>query len=350
MLERFAGPLRAVAARAHRVGLLIYAKAPRILIYHSIVRSGSVYAKLFPGMYVEEHVFAQSMAYVRKYCHPFSLSDFLSYAEAGRQYPSNAVVLTFDDGYANNYFRAAPLLAKYGIPGTFFITTGYVDGEAPVWTAILDRYFVHRDSMPDPLGTLGLPMRWTRQTARRVRSVYSARLKTMAPDARQAAINHLALSPRHEPDTSDAVDVLNWDQLRELSRLPEMTVAPHTVSHPMLAQLPDDQAENEIAESYQRLREQGISAAPYFAYPFGAPKDYTLREIDLVKKIGFRCALGTHPGLVTDQSDLFSLPRYEGKNDLTRFICHASGLQCILSRMAALSGRSKIASGPYGEA
>src|SRR5437879_6833493 len=116
MLERFAAPVRAAAASAHRVGLLIYAKTPRIFMYHSIVRSGSAYAELCPGKYVEEHVFAESMAYVRDYCHPLSLSEFLSYAEAGRQYPRNAVVLTFDDGYANNYFRAAPILRQYGIP------------------------------------------------------------------------------------------------------------------------------------------------------------------------------------------------------------------------------------------
>jgi peptidoglycan/xylan/chitin deacetylase (PgdA/CDA1 family) len=350
VLERFVAPLHAVAANAHRLGLVIYAKTPRILMYHSIVRSGSPYAKLSPGKYVEEHVFAESMAYVRDHCHPVSLGDFIKYAEDGRQYPRNTVVLTFDDGYANNSFRAAPILLKLGIPATFFITTGYVDGRVSLWPSIVDRYFVYRECIPDALRALGLPIRWASHMATGVRSAYSRKLKAMTPAARQEAVSHLILAPRHEPDTSDAIDPMNWDELRKLSLIPEMTVAPHTVEHPVLAQLSDDRLEKEIAGSYGAIQEQGIAAAPYFAYPFGAPTDYTSREIDVLKKLGFRCALATHPGVVTDRSDLFSLPRYEGKNDFTRFVCHASGLQCMLSRLAALSRINQTASNAYGEA
>ena len=348
MLERIAAPLHVMAAKSHRLGLLIYAKAPRILMYHSIVRDGSAYANLCPGKYVEEHVFAESMAYLHAYCHPLSLSDFVDHAIQGIKYPPNAVVLTFDDGYANNFFRAVPILTKYSIPATFFITTGYVDGHVTLWPAILDRYFVHAGRMPDALQDMGLPMRWTSHTARGVRAAYSAKLKAMEPARRDAVMSHFAQAERHEPDTSDALGAITWDQLRELSSTPGMAVGPHTVSHPVLAQLSEPHGQQEIAVSYQRIQEEGMRAAPFFAYPFGGPGDFTLRDIAVVQKLGFRCAVATHPGLVPNQPDLFSLPRYEGKNDFTRFVCHASGLQSILSRAAGFLGKNKTSSGAYG--
>jgi peptidoglycan/xylan/chitin deacetylase (PgdA/CDA1 family) len=299
-------------------------------------------------MYVEERVFAQSMAYLRTYCHPLSLSDFVDHAVSGIEYPRNAVVVTFDDGYANNLLRAAPILTEYKIPATFFITTGYVDGHIILWPTILDRYFVYAKSMPDLLENLGLPMRWTSDSAREIRSQYSARLKAMEPVKREAVMCHLRLAPTEEPDTTDAVGALTWDQLRKLSSVPGMAVGPHTVSHPILTQLPENQARQEIAVSYQRIQEEGIPVAPFFAYPFGGRGDFTLREIHLVQKLGFRCALATHPGLVPKHPDVFNLPRYGGKNDFTRFVCHASGLQSILSGMTGYFANNQPSADAYG--
>jgi hypothetical protein len=90
--------------------------------------------------------------------------------------------------------------------------------------------------------------------------------------------------------------------------------------------------EEEIAGSLDRMQKQGIHTARFFAYPNGSTGDYTSRHIEILRKLSFRCAVASDPGSVTERASLFTLPRYEGKNDVDRFICHASGMQSLLSR------------------
>ncbi|WP_447977159.1 polysaccharide deacetylase family protein [Candidatus Nitrospira bockiana] len=319
-------------ARLHRVGLALCARRPRILMYHSVVRDGSPYARAFPGKYVEERVFIQSMEYVKRYCRPVSLDALLDARERGLRPPSNAVVVTFDDGYANNWLRACPILCGLGIPATFFVTTGFVDGSASLWTDVVDRYCIERGRLPESVRAAATGSTGGREDAVEESRALKRRLKGMRPDRRTSLLADLALDEPYGEDARDALEPLTWPQVRALAATPGMTVAPHTVSHPSLGHVSGADARREIAGSLARLREEGVDPSPVFAYPYGDDADYDRRHTELLRDLSFRCALATRPDVVGEKDDPYALPRYEGKNEMREFIRHVSGVQGLISR------------------
>ena len=94
-----------------------------ILIYHRVRPQPD---PMFPGE-VDAHRFDRQMALLRRHCHPLPLRAAIAGLAEG-SLPARAVAVTFDDGYADNASVALPILGRHGIPATFFITAGYLDG------------------------------------------------------------------------------------------------------------------------------------------------------------------------------------------------------------------------------
>jgi len=327
-------------ARIHGAGLILTRNHPRILMYHSIVADGSPYATLAPGKYVEQSVFERSMAYLRQHCQPLTLGELASRLAARQALPERAAVVTFDDGYANNLHRATPILQKYGIPATFFVTSGFVDGVAALWTDQVDRYFVHHEEASDKVAArMGVPCRWTATSRVAMAKAWKERMKELPRNDRQGVLTAL-IEPQMDSAATDAQAPLSWKEVHSLAAQDGMTVASHTMTHPVLAHLNNEEAREEIVGGLQALLGHGVQASPDFAYPYGGFGEYGGAHVALLRNLSFRCAVSTTPGLVSARTDLFSLPRYEGKNDLSNFICHASGLQSLMTTTRRNHGRS----------
>jgi len=134
-----------------------------------------------------------------------------------------------------------------------------------------------------------------------------AALKHRRPSERQSIVDQLpealrSLAPKGAMMTPDQVAKLHREG---------MEIGAHTVNHPILASLSDDEARSEIVTSKRILEE--ITGAPVdsFAYPNGKPGiDYTAQHVRLVREAGFRGAVSTLPGVAHRDSDLFQLPRF----------------------------------------
>src|SRR5262245_38128283 len=105
-----------------------------ILMYHRIAD-----VPLAPwSMCVAPEHFAAHLLMLRQYAIPMSLNQ-LAHAYHAGNLPQRAVAITFDDGYADNLHHAKPLLERYGIPATVFVTTGYVGSTREFWWDELER-------------------------------------------------------------------------------------------------------------------------------------------------------------------------------------------------------------------
>ncbi len=80
------------------------------------------------GLTVSSRHLAQQMSYIRNYCKPMKLGKLVSQLQKGGAIDPRTVVVTFDDGYADTFYLARPILQRFGIPATIFVTTGYIDG------------------------------------------------------------------------------------------------------------------------------------------------------------------------------------------------------------------------------
>jgi peptidoglycan/xylan/chitin deacetylase (PgdA/CDA1 family) len=225
--------------------------------------------------------------------------------------PARAAAITFDDGYADNHDVALPILQRHGLPATFFIATGFLDGGRMWNDTVIESLRLARSDTLDlrairlpgltsiDVGSLG-----ARQAA--VDRLLGA-IKYLAPAQRDAAVTGVA--------TAAAVELprelmLTSEQVRRLAEA-GMGIGAHTVSHPILAALPPDAALDEVAGSKQTLEVLLQRPVPLFAYPNGKPhQDYSQQTLEVVRACGFSAALSTAWGAATSAGDLFQLPRF----------------------------------------
>jgi len=277
--------------------------------------------------------FAEQLAILQKQARLLRLQQLTKVLQEGTT-PSRSVVVTFDDGYADNLHNAKPLLEQYEIPATVFITTGPLDRAGAFWWDELERVLLQPGTLPAVLSLridadahqweLGDSAHYDEaafqdhrgwrawQPAPTLRhSVYLAvwqMLRPLPEGQRRTVLDELlswagaGLAGGPLPGTLSSREVVALAQ-GEL-----VEIGAHTVTHPMLAALPADSQREEIYRSKVSL--EGILGYPVtsFSYPYGSRDDET---VSLVREAGFACACSTRPGAVGHEADPLQLPRFQ---------------------------------------
>ena len=226
--------------------------------------------------------------------------------------PARAAAITFDDGYADNHDVALPILQRHGLPATFFIATGYLDGGCMFNDRITE--IIRRATVPSldlrstALGDLGLHDLGSVEARRAAIHAVLLELRNFAVDERNefcAWLQRLAGVAKLPADL-----MMSTDQVRRMHQA-GMTIGAHTVRHPMLARLDDAAARAELAQSRELLQDLIGARVGLFAYPNGRPNtDYSARTVALVREAGFDAAVSTAWGVARRDSDPYQLPRF----------------------------------------
>ncbi|MGY6629520.1 MAG: polysaccharide deacetylase family protein [Wenzhouxiangella sp.] len=226
----------------------------------------------------------QQLAYLTRHYEVIPLRRLVECLEQGAPVPSRTAVLTFDDGFRDNYQHAFPLLQKYRVPATIFTVTGALThGELP-WSQRLGYLFQNTplDSLTHALGNgecLTLEDAAARKRAyRRVKPAISR----MPRAQRDAAISELSRVLEVEPPRDR---MMTWDHAREMQAA-GIELGAHTVSHPLLAEMPLDEALLEIKKSRDNLRRELGIERPSFCFPAGSLNAELLARIP---ELGFYC-------------------------------------------------------------
>jgi peptidoglycan/xylan/chitin deacetylase (PgdA/CDA1 family) len=221
--------------------------------------------------------------------------------------PPRAACITFDDGYRNNYELAAPILEAHGLTATFFIATGAVEDGA-MWNDRIIEAVRHAPSQWD-LTAFGLGQ-WDCSTPAARAAALQALIEPVKyheHDARNVLAEQVYASVRpHQPLRL----MMTPAMVRELAAR-GFDIGGHTVTHPILAMLDDDRSRAEIAACRAWLEQTTGRAPVSFAYPNGRPGiDFQPRHAELLRELGFTCAVSTEWAVATAGHDPFALPRF----------------------------------------
>jgi peptidoglycan/xylan/chitin deacetylase (PgdA/CDA1 family) len=307
--------------------------APRaiILLYHRVAELPSDPLLLA----VTPQHFAEHLEILRRRCCPTPLSG-VKESLSGEKRLRKPVVVTFDDGYADNLINAKPLLERYEVPATVFVTTGYVTQYRSFWWDELESLMLGPHKLPERLclKLAGGIYKWQVGTRANDNHAVSAHLRwnILQPESatpRQLVYRslHQLLRPLPEEARRHALDelrrwadgaVIDADHSAPLSaeevvRLASgglVEVGSHTVTHPVLSAISADAQFAEIHRSKMHLDEILGSPVASFAYPFGSRSDYTGETVAAIRRAGFRRACSNFPDLVTPGTDTFQLPRF----------------------------------------
>ena len=222
--------------------------------------------------------------------------------------PARAACITFEDGYADTHHIAQPILQRHGLTATFFIATGFLDGGRMWNDTIIEA--VRLCTLPTlDLTELGLGRHPLGSIANRQAAIPALidQIKYRPFDERVDVTEQLAALARVSAPNDLMMSSAEVKALRDRG----MQIGAHTVSHPILARLNDDQARDEIGRSKQTLQQLLGERVGLFAYPNGKPaEDYSAASVEVVRSLDFDAAVSTQWGTTGMGDDLFQIRRF----------------------------------------
>ena len=295
-----------------------------ILTYHRVVSDHMVRDEhIQPGMYVRGQSFEAHITYLRKRFTIISLDELLGLWQTNRlKRDQSYCVITFDDGWKDNYQFAFPVLMKYRIPATIFLATDFIGTARWFWPdqmmLLLDQGRQHTTSAADRKAvstilaeTIGVTLSATDGIFRRVESGDLTDLDAIIEFCKGVEVGKVhqiidRLSRALHMDLPTHRVLLNWDEVREMAGK-GVTFGSHSGSHRIMTQIPLSAVKTELIDSRKTMLEQGIKPVPVFCYPNGN-FDRDIQE--LVRESGYLAAVGCEVGLELDRpNDLFALKR-----------------------------------------
>jgi peptidoglycan/xylan/chitin deacetylase (PgdA/CDA1 family) len=194
--------------------------------------------------------FRRDLAYFKRWYECISLAELCSRLQSGEPLRRRCVVITFDDGYRDNFTQALPLLQEAGIPATFYVSTGYMGTE---------RVFPHD-----------------------------------------------ALASGRDADFPK----LSWDEVRRME-VAGFEIGSHTVNHTNLGKCDAATCHRELTDALADLQRELGPRPRAFSFPWGQPGDYTDEAIGEAKRLGYTSVVLAYGGWNTRGSDIFQLLRVD---------------------------------------
>jgi peptidoglycan/xylan/chitin deacetylase (PgdA/CDA1 family) len=283
-----------------------------VLRYHSVGDDpGWAGDYLQPSLGVSPAVFDRQIAHVCRTHRVIGLGELVDALRKGRPIDRRSVVITFDDGYEDNYRNAFPILKRHGATATFYITAGAVADEEILWTVRL-RYSVMRS----PENALSLPALGERpldlsngDAREDAVRLLTARVKRCRAEEAARLLSEIYARCGVSFDRDERRVSMNRDELKEMLGS-GMTIGAHTVNHYNLPSLEPAELAREIGES-KRLMEDALDArVDHFAYPNGRTDLHFDRAVArAVAAAGFASAATSVEGAVTPGCSEFAIPR-----------------------------------------
>jgi peptidoglycan/xylan/chitin deacetylase (PgdA/CDA1 family) len=240
----------------------------------------------------------EQISYLKRHVHMVTLQEAQAFLEGTQEEktPRCRALITFDDGYLDNYQVAFPILRSHGVQGVFFLATSMVGSCAVPWwdhTAFLMKTARQRRfSLHYPVDlAVDLDGDGMAKSLRDVLNLYK-RPENADPER---FIREL----REEAKGADLPGTLrrfvSWDEARKMIA-GGMAIGSHTHSHHVLSQLEPEQQRRELAQSRTILREQLGIEADTIAYPVGHATSFSDQTQQLVREVGYRTAFSFHGG------------------------------------------------------
>ncbi|BBL59015.1 polysaccharide deacetylase family protein [Methylomonas koyamae] len=222
---------------------------------------------------------------------------------------TKSIVITLDDGYADNLIYAYPIFKKYNIPFAIYLTTAFPNRTALLWWYLLEDLIVENDTINLADGLhFQCGKKWQKEAA------FMAIRDKIINLPKQSFIDSLnRLFVNLQPDWQQKISELaiSWDQLKTLCKSPLVTIGAHTKNHHSLTKLTENQIIDEVIGSKAIIESKLGTSVKHFCYPFGGQNEAGVREFKLIKELGFDTAVTTRFGNIFPEhsAHLTSLPR-----------------------------------------
>jgi len=291
---------------------------PVILTYHRVIPSpGNEYPFDEGLISADPGTFEQQLVFVKKNFHVTNFQRIQELRERGSKIPPGTLVITFDDGYADNHDIAYPLLMKHGLTATVFVTTGVVETSEVFWLEKVSWYLKCRTSFDLHIESLRFHAHVDENSRDGVRNALLGVLKNVPNQVRLDALAEMEdIYGRIPPQDNHLVKMLTWGQIVEMDRA-GIEIGSHTVSHPVLSLMEENDVRVELVSSKKKLEDKIGHEVVSLSYPIGARSAFNPMVEKVAYETGYRFGLSYVGGVNRDLSNPFSLKRIHVESYIT---------------------------------
>jgi peptidoglycan/xylan/chitin deacetylase (PgdA/CDA1 family) len=258
------------------------------------------------------------LSYLKKN-HVVLLIDELKYhLENKKKLPARSVAMTFDDGYADNYCEALPILEKHQLQALFYIATGTLNTPNEFWWDAVERIVLLSENEPlqDQLILNEKPFDFKNLNHTKRKLIYDALLpqfRKMLSSKREKKINELStIFDSIVPRASHRA--MTFDELKKMSDSKSVIVGAHTHLHPSLAALSYNEQLNEIKASKEILENKLQQNIVHFSFPFGTINDFNADTLKICNQLNFEMVAANIPYITHSGTDKMQFPRFLVRN------------------------------------
>jgi len=288
-----------------------------VITYHRVLPADRKACAFNQPMIVEEKVFKRQMAFLASKYTPVSLEVAIAGLRGETPLPDRPVLVTFDDGYRDNYLYAYPVMRHYGIPAAIFVTTNHIDTGSPFWWDWLAEGLFemarngHMKDIEKSLREAVPSIQWSccfdarhRETVdrliRELKCVDSAR-RTAVLDSFRDMMAQIGIF--RSPERI----VLNWDEIIEMDAN-GISVGSHTASHLFLDESGQDDIAEDLRIASERIREKTGKRPVAISYPDGR---IAAGQEEVIRRAGFVAGFVSKFGLNPVGCDMYSIQRID---------------------------------------
>lgn len=226
----------------------------------------------------------------------------------------NAVCITFDDGYRDNFLTAAPIMKQRRIPATVFVATGNMDSGREMWWDELERNLLaDKDYRAEfQLSDAMFGCRWNVETQGQRGDLYRTLhwlMRHVEVGRRNDWLKQLQAWNGYTEDGREENRCVQLADIRDTDTS-VIQIGAHTVNHPVLSGLASEEQKREIERSKWCLEDALKQPVVTFSYPFGGKDDYNEETVAICRELGFLKVAANIPGIWETGDDAYQIPRH----------------------------------------
>jgi peptidoglycan/xylan/chitin deacetylase (PgdA/CDA1 family) len=284
-----------------------------IFLFHGVVESLKHEVRNYNRKHLTKDYFYNKIKELKGQGTPLSMDQVINCYQSGEEYPPRAFVVSFDDGFENNYSVAAPVLKDLNVPAIFYITTDFIENNSMSWIdrieLCIENTTVSKIHLPWHPGEVEMKDNAGKivileEIRRHVKSDPSIDVENLIENI----FDQCRLASVKSSD--DALDLkMSWDQAKRLADDEDYIIGGHSHYHSILSFLSPVDLQNEIDLSLLLLEEKLAYKTVHYSYPEGLEHCYSQAVIQVLQHKGIVCCPSAVEGYNSLADDLFNLKR-----------------------------------------
>jgi len=302
-----------------------------ILTFHRVLPQSSFTIPENKVLEVSPHFLEKLIFFYKEHKYDFvSLDTVYERLEYTKKSKSKFVAFTFDDGYADVYEYAFPLMQKHNVPLNLYITTDFPDKKAFLWWYMIDDLFKNNKRITFQYQNNEVVLNSTTDKEKQKGFKFLRNIILNDYSNYKSVFNNIISDYALCAEKYAHSETLSWEHIKKMSAHELVCIGNHSISHPVFNRLTQEQIVFEVLTSKQIIENHIQKEVSHFAYPYGGKDEVGRREFDILKDLNFKTCTTTRLSNIFKGHSAFTecLPRIglaEGMSD-EKLINHMSGI------------------------